>query len=95
MGAQHISMALEINTTLKVLCLSCNDIGDSGAKHIAKALESNAALETLYLNRNNISDMGAQHISEALKHNTMLKTLLYFGETQKLHLPLSRQSLYL
>ena len=44
------------NSTLEVLNLRFNGIGDEGARAIAKALEGNTALEILNLSNNNIGD---------------------------------------
>ena len=64
-GAGHIARALEKNTTITKLDLSCecrrcvrmarmndtvNQIGTSGAERIAQALEKNTVVREVYLN---------------------------------------------
>jgi hypothetical protein len=78
-GARALAAALRYNTTLTVLDLYGNDIGDEGAQALAAALMNNATLTTLPLDGNNIGDEGAQALAAALMNNATLTTL-HLGE---------------
>jgi Ran GTPase-activating protein (RanGAP) involved in mRNA processing and transport len=64
-------------SSLQVLQLSSNAIGDTGAISLAQALVTNKVIRTLKLNRNSIGREGGQAFVDALwKHkNTRLETL--------------------
>jgi Ran GTPase-activating protein (RanGAP) involved in mRNA processing and transport len=64
-------------SSLQVLQLSSNAIGDGGAVRLAEALVTNQSLRTLKLNRNHIAREGGQALVDALsKHKNMrLQTL--------------------
>ncbi|XP_077495055.1 uncharacterized protein LOC144106192 [Amblyomma americanum] len=73
---KHFSVNLSgIFANLRVLNLSCNDIGDSFAKNIADFLKKNDTLRELGLWSNDIGDEGATALAEALKENGTLKKL--------------------
>lgn len=64
-----------IFSNLRVLNLSCNDIGDPFAMSIADFLRSNDTLRKLGLWSNDIGDEGAAALAEALKENSTLEKL--------------------
>ena len=83
-GAQHLAQALCVNTSVKILKLSYNPLGDEGAKALAEILgrngtESsetvNTTLEHVDLSWCSIEPIGAQHLAQALRVNTSVKTL--------------------
>jgi hypothetical protein len=68
--------ALRVNTTLEVLNLRNNFIGDSGVRCLAEALPFNSTLKELYLDYNNkIGTEGARWLGDALRVNSTLKVL--------------------
>jgi hypothetical protein len=73
--AYVICEALIVNSTLKFLDISSNEIGHQGAYHLSVALLTNGTLTNLNLSYTNIGNMGADHISSALKTNKSLKAL--------------------
>ena len=66
-GTAEISNALKVNSTLKKLSLSLNDIGVEGARSLAAALCHNHTLEFLCFGGNRITDDGVVAISECFK----------------------------
>lgn len=62
-------------TTLTVLALSSNNIGDKGATYIARWLKYNSHLESLSLSYNGIGDKGIRKIAGALRQNTILNSI--------------------
>ncbi|CAO3563710.1 unnamed protein product [Mortierella alpina] len=74
-GAQALSEALKINSTVTTLNLGSNSIGANGAQALSEALKTNSTLTTLRLSFSTIGDKGAQALSEALKTNSTLTTL--------------------
>ena len=68
-----IAEALKVNTSLKEVWLSLNNIGDEGAKAIAEALKVNTSLKVVSLPNNKIGDEGAKAIAEARKENPSIK----------------------
>ena len=72
--------SLESCTSLKVLDLCGNEIGNEGCRGFAKLLENkSSSLKRLRLEGNGIGDEGAEIIASSLKHNTKLKTLRLDG----------------
>ena len=85
-GAQHLAQALCVNTSLKILKLSRNPLGDEGAKTLAEMLGGNGAVSSATVNTTlehvdlsycEIGPVGAQHLAQALCVNTSVKTLLF------------------
>ena len=72
--AHLLSIALK-NSSINILNISNNLIGDLGAKWIADMLVDNSNLETLKLGHNEIGDEGIKALANALKHNSTLLTL--------------------
>ena len=85
-GAQHLAQALCVNTSVKTLKLSDNDLDDEAAKALAEMLGENGAessgtvnttLENVSLSKCYIGPVGAQHLAQALYVNTSVKTLKF------------------
>ncbi|CAO3564082.1 unnamed protein product [Mortierella alpina] len=74
-GAEALSEALKINSTVTALGLRCTSIGGKGAQALSEALKTNSTLTTLDLASNWIGANGAQALSEAFKINSTLTTL--------------------
>lgn len=84
LSLQHIQAladALKLNTTLKILALSGNNIGDGRLSHLAEGLKENTSITEIDLSSANISDKGADTLLELLKINTTLKILYLWGNT--------------
>jgi Ran GTPase-activating protein (RanGAP) involved in mRNA processing and transport len=73
-GASIIAKALHNNTTLLVLQLSYNAMGDRGIHLLAEEL-NNSKLHTLSLIATGITDQGAEYLAEMLRTNTELRKL--------------------
>ncbi len=58
---------MESCSTLKVLDISGNDLGDFGINLLAKSLQVNRSIDTLLFDRSNITFSGLDHIIEAIK----------------------------
>lgn len=77
-----IGNMLKVNTTLKVLNLSNNNVsGAQEAQALAKGLEKNIALEELRLSGTNLKSEGAQALAQALENNTALKEMALQGNS--------------
>lgn len=75
-GAKALAVALAVNSSLKVLNLTGNAVGDEGAMVLAQTLgASDTPLEELYLGDNAIGVEGVMEILAALKHNRTLRIL--------------------
>lgn len=72
---QIIFSGLSVNSTLRGLNISFNQIGSKGAECIASYLQSNTSLKVLTLWNNFIGDAGAQYIANSLKTNSTLQSL--------------------
>jgi len=66
-----------VNTTLTLLDLRSNNIGNEGVKSLSDTLKVNTTLATLCLSSDNIDDEGIKSLSDALKVNTTLTTLVF------------------
>ncbi|KAL1261205.1 hypothetical protein QQF64_009032 [Cirrhinus molitorella] len=71
-GCVYLSKALSSNPShLRVLDLSCNDIGDSGVKHLCTYLvKDQCALETLRLDKCEITEKSCTTLASALSSKT-------------------------
>ena len=71
MGLKKFAAGLAANTSIEVLDLSANEIGDYGAEKLAAALETNRTVKTLILFQNQIGNegggSGAKAIGKALR----------------------------
>ena len=74
-----IAKAIQINTTIQTLDMSCNSMSNSGAVAISGAIKSNKSLKELDLGNNNITEVGAKVISEATEVTTTLQKLILNG----------------
>jgi len=75
MAAEKLANNLKVNTTLVVLKLEDNLLGNEGCAAIAAALEENKTLTDLTLQRNDISDKGIITLASILASNSSLLRL--------------------
>ncbi|XP_068732974.1 NLR family CARD domain-containing protein 3-like [Montipora capricornis] len=73
--AAVLAHAIEANSTVTKLNLSCHEIGDSGVAALAKALEINSTLTELNLHGNKIGHSGAAALAKAVEINSTLTGL--------------------
>jgi len=71
-----IANMLSHNTSLEVLDISGNDIGDDGVTAIARAITLNKALKKLKMGSHKITVVGSTTIFNSLKYNTSLEVLV-------------------
>ena len=76
--AFRLSNAVRLSTTLQVLDLANNQLGNEGCAAIASAVASSVSLHGLDLSNNNIKDRGVQALSIAIKQNASLKWLFIY-----------------
>ena len=74
-GAESLSEALQINSSLTQLGLGNNNIGASGASSLSEALKVNSSLTQLNLRDNSIGDSGAKSLSDAMESNITITEL--------------------
>ena len=74
-GAELLSQALKVNSSLTNLHLGGSIIGHTGAESLSQALTLNSSLTNLDLSGNSIGDTGAESLSQALKVNSSLTNL--------------------
>jgi Leucine Rich repeat len=75
-SAVTLSLALQKNTTLRVLKLNHNAIGDVGCCALAiNALRNNTTLTELGLRHNQITDIGGKALLDALMTNTTIQSI--------------------
>lgn len=74
-GAAVVADFIKLNSSIKVLSLSCNKLMCANAKDIANALKNNKSLVRLYLSNNIIKNAGAASLSKALRCNDTIKAL--------------------
>ena len=67
MGLKKFAAGLAANTSIEVLDLSGNEIGDYEAEKLAAALETNRTVKTLILSRNSIGFIAAKAFGKALR----------------------------
>ncbi len=82
-GARHLAESLHTNSTLKVLWLHNNPIGDDGATAFAAMLPVNTSLEYLNLTNDSISKEGVKQLIRGLDFNTTLSQLLLPGKCRQ------------
>ena len=81
--AESLARTLEVNSSLKVLCIIENNIGDDGIAHIAKSLQKNNTLQLLFVgisgNRlmpvNSLTDTGVLSLARGVATNTSMERL--------------------
>jgi Ran GTPase-activating protein (RanGAP) involved in mRNA processing and transport len=81
-GAEDLSRALALNSSLEKLDISRNDLGDEGVSHVAEALEQNKQLKELWIGGGVITDKGAASLASALTVNNSLKMLNIGGDEE-------------
>ncbi|KAL0242941.1 hypothetical protein GEMRC1_005504 [Eukaryota sp. GEM-RC1] len=67
--------ALKTNTTVTIVNLFYNSIGDEGARALAEALKVNTSITSVYLMFNSVGDEGARALAEALKVNASVTSV--------------------
>uniref|UniRef100_A0A9J8BK55 NACHT, LRR and PYD domains-containing protein 12-like n=1 Tax=Cyprinus carpio carpio TaxID=630221 RepID=A0A9J8BK55_CYPCA len=72
---ESVATALQLNSPLKELDLSNNDLRDSGGKLLFDALKSQCQLEILRLSDCNLTDQCCESVATALQLNSPLKEL--------------------
>ena len=78
-GARQMFEALTLNTTVRIVDLHWNPLGEEAAMHLGRALAANTSVERLKvtLRRSDWSkeELGVRLFAESLHSNTTLKTL--------------------
>lgn len=74
-GCEALAPALEANTTLTQLDLSCNSINAAGTAALAAAVGPNKSLALFDLSANAVGDDGAVALADALAGNTAITAL--------------------
>lgn len=69
---------MKMNSTLQLLSMRDNDIGDAGCKQIADIIQTNKNLIDICVRNNYIGDLGAEMLCNALQTNSTLKKLSLF-----------------
>ncbi|XP_074917417.1 capping protein, Arp2/3 and myosin-I linker protein 2 isoform X2 [Chelonoidis abingdonii] len=75
LGTNVLLNALGSNTSLSMVDISGNTIGDTGAKMLAKALQINTKLRTVIWDRNNTTAHGFLDVARALERNYTLQSM--------------------
>ena len=65
-SAMALAQGLIDNTSVKVLDLSCNQLGSKGVMLLCESLKGNKYIQSLFLNSNNISSDGAYAVADLL-----------------------------
>ncbi|KAJ1554131.1 hypothetical protein HK096_004891, partial [Nowakowskiella sp. JEL0078] len=78
-GAEAISRALLLNSSLRILDLSRNKLRNDGSILLANSLKVNKTIQAIDLSENAIGTTGVVLISEMLKQNTTLLSLELSG----------------
>jgi Leucine Rich repeat len=84
MGDERVELRAEelaTNTTLKVLSLDRNGIGDAGITALGQALMRNDSLEKLHVSENKFGITGLAAFAAGLKSNKGLKELVLGGNS--------------
>jgi Ran GTPase-activating protein (RanGAP) involved in mRNA processing and transport len=73
-AAHSLLLAADVgeNTTVEVLDMALNSLGDAGAEELARGLARNGALRKLVLQNNLIEEGGCAAIARGLETNTTL-----------------------
>ncbi|XP_002162137.3 leucine-rich repeat-containing protein 45 isoform X1 [Hydra vulgaris] len=78
-GINEIAEGLSINTSLRILNLSNNQISHEGCHELASALKRNKTLSALDLRWNNVGVLGGRSLLSALAHNKYIIDLQLAG----------------
>jgi Zinc finger, C3HC4 type (RING finger)/Leucine Rich repeat len=65
-GTSIVGKALAVNTSLEILCIGKNNVGDDAIHDLVAALQNNETLRTLDVQYNPISDIGANYFARCL-----------------------------
>jgi Ran GTPase-activating protein (RanGAP) involved in mRNA processing and transport len=71
----NFATALQANTSLRVLRMAGNSLGNDNVCLLAKSLAQNCALRDFDLSANSVGDLGLQALIEAMEQNQVLTTL--------------------
>lgn len=63
--SKQLAAALIDNTSVEILALGCNSLGDPGALALAETLHVNTTLKKLFLSDNHIGTTGAKALAAA------------------------------
>ncbi len=74
-GVQHLLEAIEANTELNELALSCNDFGLGGMKALHHFVSQHSTLEILDISYNNLDEKCAKEISTMITESNSLTHL--------------------
>ena len=74
-GFYHLSIALVLESQIKILRISNNQIGVQGGILLGEILRFNNVLKGVDINNNNINDAGIERIIDAMYLNTTLEYL--------------------
>jgi len=75
-GAKALAEALKMNSTVTVLALAFNNIGDKGTAALAEGLKLNRTITYISLDHNNIGEEGAAalaSIKDSIQSNNIFK----------------------
>ena len=78
-GVTEIAEGLSLNTSLRILNLSNNQISHEGCHELASALKRNKTLSALDLRWNNVGVLGGRSLLSALAHNKYIVNLQLTG----------------
>jgi len=71
-GIKTVARSLQNISSLTILNISNNNIGEEAAHHVVDLLSHNTELQELYLDRNDLHSTGAIEIARALQKNSAL-----------------------
>jgi hypothetical protein len=73
-----LAEALKVNTSIKYIDLSCNQIGNEGMKKLSEAIKVNSSIKYISLFNNKIGSEGMVSLAEALKVNTSITNIFLY-----------------
>ena len=77
--SENFEIESKVNTTLQVLDLSHNRIGNHGVQSLSLMLQNNSSLITLNISHNGLSDDELAIVADSIKGNTSLQNLNLSG----------------
>eukprot|EP00668_Euglena_longa_P020367 GGOE01025330.1.p1 GENE.GGOE01025330.1~~GGOE01025330.1.p1 ORF type:complete len:681 (+),score=131.48 GGOE01025330.1:307-2043(+) len=75
LGACHLAMAIETNTSLRVLEVQSNCIGAKGCVALCRSLVHNKSIYAINMNDNQVCDGGAAALGALLQENDTITTI--------------------
>lgn len=69
---ENLAYGLMFNTTLQVLDLNNNRIGDDGVRFLCKYFDTRPSLSFLMISANGVSDTGARNLSFSMNHSRLI-----------------------